>query len=764
MKIKVGIGVFFLCCTATIQAQIVTGRVTDVNNNPVELAVIVAQSNDSVYLNAVYTDSLGCFSIETKMLPCVLIAQHLMYETCQLTCSAEAAVAIEMPEKDLMLSEILVKGERPLVKVVDGRMTYDMPQLLQNKMAVNAYEAILELPGVQNLRGGIELAGANKVTVVINGKVTNMGQNQLENLLKSMPKERIEKAEIMYTAPPQYHVRGAVINLVLKSGESDGERLQGQVNGLFSQGHYSNYQLGAMLAYNTPKFSTDLMYSFGFHRTLTGQDIVSNHLYDGEIYKIEQRDRGFSKRPVHTIRLGQDWLLGDKEKIRFAYTSEIEQRGTSFTSSEGTISDSENWKKADQPIQMHNIMLGYDTDFGLSVGGDFTYYMNHTTQHYQERKEEEEDGFKARADQDVYRYSLYLDQTHQLAKDWSLNYGTKFSFASDRSSQVYQALDAKDWSASDSYSKLDEYVYDLYGGFSKKVSDRLSLSASLTAEYYKRKDVDYWSLFPTAEVTFVARPDQIWQLSVSSDKAYPSYWEMQNAISYLSGYAEIQGNPNLTPSKTYSSQLNYILKNKYIFTLYANYVDDNINQLPYQASDRLVLIYQTLNFDYTARVGANMILPFKIGSLVNSRLTLNGFFDKAKSKHFHDIGFDKRNVSFYAGLDNTFNISSKPDIKAELSCAYISRSIQGPMEISSMYNVDAGVKWTFYNGNAILSLKANDLFNSWVPKELELRYKTQDLMMRMVPDSRRVSMSFVYKFGGFKERKHKEVDKSRFGK
>ncbi|HAC21239.1 MAG TPA: hypothetical protein DCF91_03955 [Porphyromonadaceae bacterium] len=93
MRIKVGIGVFFLCCITTIKAQIVTGRVTDVNNNPVELAVVVAQSNDSVYLNAVYTDFLGCFTIETKLLPCVLIAQHLMYETCQVMCSTEAAVA-----------------------------------------------------------------------------------------------------------------------------------------------------------------------------------------------------------------------------------------------------------------------------------------------------------------------------------------------------------------------------------------------------------------------------------------------------------------------------------------------------------------------------------------------------------------------------------------------------------------------------------------------------------------------------------------------
>jgi hypothetical protein len=99
-----------------------------------------------------------------------------------------------------------------------------------------------------------------------------------------------------------------------------------------------------------------------------------------------------------------------------------------------------------------------------------------------------------------------------------------------------------------------------------------------------------------------------------------------------------------------------------------------------------------------------------------------------KSSHYHDISFDKDNFTFYGNLENTFNISSKPDIKAELSGSYISRSIQGPMTISSMYSVDAGIKWTFAKGKAELSLKANDVFNSWYPEDLNLNYNTQNLI------------------------------------
>lgn len=751
-------------CINNVYAQKITGVITDRDNNPIEFATIVLQTTDSVFLNSAYTDSVGRFSIKTDTLPVIITIQHLMYETYQKKCNTKAIGSIQMNEKSQMLSEVSIIGEYPLVRVIDGKMTYNMSQLLTDKMATSIYDAILKLPGIHIQKGTFQLIGANNVTILINGKKTNMDENQLNNLLKNMPKERIREAEVMYSAPPQYHVRGAVINLVLDNAIYDTQQLQGQINTLYNQGYYKNFQGGVTILYNTPKTLTDFLYSFGYNQVRTGQEIISQHIFNDQVSDINQSDRGYSVKPIHTIRLGNDWLINDKDKITLAYTAEIQPWMRSFNSSNGTYSDSENKKNTDKPVQMHNIALNYTSGFGFSTGIDFTSYKNHTTQHYRERMEGKEDFFDARSKQDIRRLSFYADQSHSLGKGWTLNYGTKFSFASDKSSQIYHSSVSHNWSDYDSDSQLNEYTYDLYAGFSKRFANNLSLNASLTGEYYKHKKIDYRSLFPMMEITYTANPVSVFQLSVSSDKVYPSYWEMQNTTSYLNGYTEIQGNTDLRPAKNYSFQLNYIWKGKYIFTLFANYTDDFFCQIPYQSSDRLMLIYKTLNFNYSAKLGFNMMIPFRISRIFESRFILNGYYDKMKSDHYYDLSFTKNNLAIYTNLDNTFTISSKPNIKAELSGSYISRNIQGPMTINAMYRIDTGIKWTFNRNKAELSLKVNDIFNSWAPKELNLQYQTQNLRMKEVVDSRRISLSFTYRFGDFKPKAHKEVDQSRFGK
>lgn len=751
-------------CINNVYAQKITGVITDRDNNPIEFATIVLQTTDSVFLNSAYTDSVGRFSIKTDTLPVIITIQHLMYETYQKKCNTKAIGSIQMNEKSQMLSEVSIIGEYPLVRVIDGKMTYNMSQLLTDKMATSIYDAILKLPGIHIQKGTFQLIGANNVTILINGKKTNMDENQLNNLLKNMPKERIREAEVMYSAPPQYHVRGAVINLVLDNAIYDTQQLQGQINTLYNQGYYKNFQGGVTILYNTPKTLTDFLYSFGYNQVRTGQEIISQHIFNDQVSDINQSDRGYSVKPIHTIRLGNDWLINDKDKITLAYTAEIQPWMRSFNSSNGTYSDSENKKNTDKPVQMHNIALNYTSGFGFSTGIDFTSYKNHTTQHYRERMEGKEDFFDARSKQDIRRLSFYADQSHSLGKGWTLNYGTKFSFASDKSSQIYHSSVSHNWSDYDSDSQLNEYTYDLYAGFSKRFANNLSLNASLTGEYYKHKKIDYRSLFPMMEITYTANPVSVFQLSVSSDKVYPSYWEMQNTTSYLNGYTEIQGNTDLRPAKNYSFQLNYIWKSKYIFTLFTNYTDDFFCQIPYQSSDRLMLIYKTLNFNYSAKLGFNMMIPFRISRIFESRFILNGYYDKMKSDHYYDLSFTKNNLAIYTNLDNTFTISSKPNIKAELSGSYISRNIQGPMTINAMYRIDTGIKWTFNRNKAELSLKVNDIFNSWAPKELNLQYQTQNLRMKEVVDSRRISLSFTYRFGDFKPKAHKEVDQSRFGK
>ena len=66
------------------------------------------------------------------------------------------------------LPEVMVKGERPIVKVVGSKLTYDMPLLLKKESADNVYDALKLIPGVTDNNGSLTLAG-NAFNVLING-------------------------------------------------------------------------------------------------------------------------------------------------------------------------------------------------------------------------------------------------------------------------------------------------------------------------------------------------------------------------------------------------------------------------------------------------------------------------------------------------------------------------------------------------------------------------------------------------------------------
>ena len=745
---------------ASIDAQTIQGTVTGSDREPVDFATVVLQTTDSVYVNSTITDSEGKFLLSVKSPDYRLIVQHLLYETYEKNYSDEYELTIEMVEKENRLDEIVVKGERPFVRLVDGKMTYDMPVLLSGKVVSNAYESILQLPGVREQDGVLALAGANSVTVIINGRAMTMPQENLVAALKTYPADILQSAEIMYSAPPQYHIRGAAINLVLKGDTADG-KLQGQLNTDYTQKHYANQTSGISILLPTPKMNVDLIYAFNSNRSISRIDLYSNHLYDGAVHPIEQFNRGDRKSNEHHVRLGLDYNPADNSNLNITYTSQITTGIDNNESSNGTFSHSNTHKGNIAPVQMHNILAEYTLGFGLKTGIEHTSYRNQADQHFRETSVGKEDEFRSESAQNIGRYRFFADQSHALASEWTLNYGGQYMYATDKSSQFYRSLTGKDMSVLDVNSTLKEYTANAYMGFEKSFGQRLSATASLMGEYYKIGDFDEWTLFPALEMSYFVSPSQIMQLSFSSDKVYPAYWEMHGATSYLNGYAELHGNPQLKPFKDYEAQFNYMLKSKYILTVFYNYRDGYSVQLPYQATDRLVLIYKTTNFDYKQTVGANLILPFNIGKTVNSRLTLAGFYDKVKSAHFHDSSFTNDHVVFYAQSDNTVNISSRPNIKMEVSGAYISKNIQGPAELTALWYVNAGLKWTFYHDMAELRLKGSDLFNSSTP-DMIMKYNSQNLRMNMIPDSRAVSLSFTFKLGGY-DKKHKEIDASRFG-
>lgn len=215
-----------------------TGKVVDTNNQPVEGATIVIQLPDSTYLEATISAADGTFMLKPEPESYQLIVQHLLYQTRQIKGRAHDVGIITLEPKDYNLEEVVIKSERPLVKVEDGRLGYDLSVLSEKRAVNNAYEAISKLPGVQESNGTLSLAGASSLTIVMNGKPTTMTADQLETLLRNTPVDRVEKAEVIYSAPPEFHVRGAVINVVMK--RSNDYSFQGELSTYYQNRYFSS--------------------------------------------------------------------------------------------------------------------------------------------------------------------------------------------------------------------------------------------------------------------------------------------------------------------------------------------------------------------------------------------------------------------------------------------------------------------------------------------------------------------------------------------
>lgn len=659
------------------------------------------------------------------------------------------------------LPEVLVTGERPVVKAGAGKLVYDLPRLIQDRPVDNAYDALKELPGIVEMGGALTLSGQS-VTVMLDGKASTLSAEQLATLLHSIPASRIEQAEVMYNAPARYQVRGALVNIVLK--QTDGKRatLQGEVYGQYEQQHEASFTERATLLYGNSHFSFDFLYahSHGQHYSTTDKE-ARHTLADGTLHPIQTHEEAEGRSHSHDFRLGADYNLAKEHRLSFVYTGKYNTAHRKATAT-GTLQST---VLHDSPDWLHNGRLDYTTPIGLKAGAELTYYRSPSTQSLHSLLEGTELDFSAEDCQRINRWKFFLAGEHRLGHEWSLNYGAVYTTSVDHSYQRYTHTESEKQNGqtslpADMVSRRKEQTLNLYAGFSKSFGDKLSMDASLAAEHYKTSVWDRWDWYPTLNLTYLPANGHVLQLELSSDKDYPNYWAVQDAVSYLSSYSEIQGNPLLHPSRSYQLQLTYVLRGKYIFTSWFSHTGDYSTQTLYQSPDRLVEIYKYQNFDYQRQAGIQTSIPFGIDRLLNSRLTLIGVWHHEKDNDFWTLPFDRRICYGIAVLNNTFTLSTRPDLKLTVAGMVRSKAIQGIYDLPSSGYVNLGLRYAFANGKAILNLYGNDLFETGQISP-RIRFGTQWVTNRY-SCFRELGLSFTYKFGGYKEKKREKVDTSRF--
>lgn len=659
------------------------------------------------------------------------------------------------------LPEVMVKGSRPIVKAERGKLSYNMPLLLKQLPADNAYEALTRIPGISDATGSISFSG-NEVTLIVNGQATTLTQEQLTERLKAMPAAQLAKAEVMLSAPARYHVRGMAINIVTKDYAGT-KQLSGQIIGGMRQNKYANEFGNLYLSLQRGKFGLDAQYkyvngnSYGESSRIANHPLGNNRVY----YNDETGQKSFGI--THDYRLGMNYAFSKNHRLDVAYTGHWDKR----CSNSNTTGSSFSGMHHDSHEYLHNVDVNYSLPFGLTLNGSYTYYRTPQqqaldgTMHTDESMPGTERNLTSGSEQTINKWMFTADQTHSLAHGWGLSYGVKGQFTSNKSYQTTIDKDGTIQPNGTSSVDNNERIWNIYAGFSKQINKALSLEASIAAEQYHSPIWDKWRIYPTLNALWHVNDNHLLNLSFSSNSEFPSYWSTMSNVFYSSTYSEIHGNPDLKPYSYYNVNLMWQIKRRYTLMAFASLKPDYSVQLPYQTKDRMAVIMKETNFNYENSFGLQASAMFSAGKWLNGNVFAVGIYKHDKSDYFFDLPFNRKKLTTVLGGTASIKFCHTQDLRLILNPFFQSKAIQGVYDVSPIFKMNAKIQWTSHDGKWGLRLNGSNIFNNLY--DTRSVQGNQDYRMKINYNWASVTFGVIYKFGGYKEKKVKEVDTSRMG-
>lgn len=659
------------------------------------------------------------------------------------------------------LPEVMVKGSRPIVKAERGMLSYNMPLLLKQLPADNAYEALTRIPGVSDATGSISFSG-NEVTLIINGQATTLTQEQLTERLKAMPAAQLAKAEVMLSAPARYHVRGMAINIVTKDYAGTNQ-LSGQIIGGMRQNKYANEFGNLYLSLQRGKFGLDAQYkyvngnSYGESSRIANHPLGNNRVY----YNDETGQKSFGI--THDYRLGMNYAFSKNHRLDVAYTGHWDKTCSNSNTTGSSISGMHH----DSHEYLHNVDVNYALPFGLTLNGSYTYYRTPQlqaldgTMHTDESMPETERNLTSGSEQTINKWMFTADQTHSLAHGWGLSYGVKGQFTSNKSYQITIDKDGTIQPNGTSSVDNNERIWNIYAGFSKQINKAISVEASVAAEQYHSPIWDKWRVYPTLNALWNVNDNHLLNLSFSSNSEFPSYWSTMSNVFYSSTYSEIHGNPDLKPFSYYNVNLMWQIKRRYTLMAFASLKPDYFVQLPYQTTERMAVIMKETNFDYSNSYGLQASVIFNAGKWLNGNVFAVGTYKHDKSSNFFDLPFNRKKLSVILGGTASVKLCNTQDLRLILNPFFQSKAIQGVYDISPVFRMNAKLQWSSHDGKWGLRLNGSNIFNNLY--DTRSVQGNQDYRMKINYNWASVTFAVIYKFGGYKEKNVKAVDTSRMG-
>lgn len=743
----------------------ISGTISNETGNPIiDATLLLYSSTDSTFMSSTTTDSLGFFRFHNVKPPYRLIIQHDSYSPLIINSNDSLLGTLTLHKKVHSLDEIVVTAPAPTMKISsEGALSYNASAIAKTNSVTNALDYLKYIPSIQQTGNSFDVVGGGKTTIIINGKKSNLNQNQIIQYLSSLPANLIKSIDVNYSTPPRFGVKGASINIILDK-KRDAKSILGSIYATGKIGHYFSQDIGTSVTLSTKKWSLDLNYKFDDSKDISSLHLSSIHQFQNTSYDINHNTRQTEKKTAHNFSSIYTIDFNKKSSLSLTYIGRVSNPKNEAKSNISIFNEDQSGNESSRErINLHNIGVDFTAN-NFMIDFEYTLYRNKNSQNNQF---DSDYVYVSKTHQKIDKFKLNIDNSNTLlGGKFQYGLGGYYSHTSnnhnvEKADEIYE-----DYSF---YSNQKEYTISSYIGYNYRFGKLGFLNLSLQGEYFystvtqKNTTHTLWrnfDLFPNLTMVYRFK-NNTFQFAFSSEKVYPSYWKVIPSKDFLSPYLISEGNPLLQPYNIYRVNANYILKNRYIIGIFGELSPKYSTQLLYQEPDKLNAVYKYLNFNHSNKFGLMGIIPINWNNYINSRITVNAFYMNQKGR-LEGLNFNRNKICGRINLMNNFYFSSKKNLFLNVSAWYQLPSIQGIYNVSDLWDVSASFTWRPLNKSWDLTLSGNNLFDSYILRSKAL-YGNQNYSFKHNPHTRFVSISIKYIFNEYKEKKPKIIDTSRFG-
>ena len=789
-----------LTAYTTAQAQTggkVTGKIEDGTGKGLESSTVsLLRAADSSVIKINAADKDGQFRFENLQDGRYLVSatavgyQSAYSDGFDVTPSASAVILkpVQLQPASQSLSGVTVVAKKPLIEQKVDRMVVNVDASPTN-VGSSAMEVLEKSPGIAvDKDGNISLKGKQGVTVLVDGRPTQLSGADLANLLRSMNANQLDQIEIMTNPPAKYDAAGnaGIINIKTKKTKQFG--YNGTVTLGYSQGVYPKYNGNVNFNYRKNKVNvfTNLSYNHwqGF-QNLNIQRKFRNESTKELISDFDQQAHMKNAENTFNGKLGMDYFASKNTTIGFVVTG-ITSPGTwsnrnniNITDALNNVSVTKAEMVSDQTFKNFSTNLNFrqvldTTGSELTSDIDYITYDSRSNQSLSNYYFDNSGNMLHKGDtlygvlpQNIKIGSAKVDYVHPLKKGAKLEAGIKTSFVRTDNNARYElenfaniTLD----SSRSNYFIYDENINAAYANYSRSLSKKLSMQLGLRLENTLSKGHttgyafdqlqnafvpsdtsfrrSYTNLFPTAFFQYAVNEKNSFGLNYGRRVRRPNYESLNPFIEFIDRYTYQQGNPNLKPQFSQNIEVSHTYKNFLTTTLNYTHTSDIIQEVIEQNVEKNETFVRRANLASQRQYGIAMNANKQVTKWWNLNLYAN-----FSNNHFEGI-VNASPVTVDGNmlmLNGTQQFTLSKKLNAELSGWYRSAGIDGVIISKAMGGVSIGLSQKLLKDKGTLRLNVRDIFKTQQFKAIT-KYGNVDVAFQNNWDSRQVSLGFSYRF------------------